>query len=338
MPTAVTLHETFKGPALRAGLDVYLILARAWREILVAEDAADRLEGLQHSWMDALKVLGILAAKDVPQYSQRHQIDSLWQSFLSNPRISKLPQPSLELLEKARRRSVELANMGEHDPNLLGEASSAAYKLIHGLLHEQAINIKVAGVAPVTVHYDPNGKFYCASSSALTAQIRWAYQPSLPHLLYGLIICDYVFAHEYLSHLMLPNSHLDSNVRERWLVATLIHAVIKAPDEPRWKRLLWMEYHKEVLDYVRTEKEKSDPEGAISEALVGELVGNAAADLYLSFPKQFWSMTKEIMECGEEQGKAERITEVLPDVDFLIPHLKAKVHTFSELQGLAKTL
>jgi hypothetical protein len=335
MSHAVTLAPQFNSPALRAGLEVHLILARAWGEIL---DAGDQLESPQHSWMDILKVQGMLAAKDVPQYTGRQQIQSLWQSFLGNPRISKLPQASLELLEKARLRTLDLANMSQHDPDLLGEASDAGHRLIHDLLHQKGISVKRMSVAPVTVHYDPTGKSYCASANASTEEIRWAYQPSRPHLLYGLIICDYVFAHEYLSHLMLPNPYFDSNVRERWLVATLIHAVIKAVDKPRWKRLLWMAYHNEVLNYVRAEKEKNDPEGAISEALVGELVESAAADLYLGFPEQFWSLTKEIMECRDDREKAELITTILPDLDRLIPHLKSKIHKISDLHDLAEAL
>jgi len=334
--TSVLLDEQFDAPSLRAGLEVMLLLARTMREAFERDDAAGCLEGEEFSWIDAIGWLGSAAAREVPQFQQVTEIADLWKSFLARAEIRNLPKDARAVLRRARDRSVRAARTKTSPLSDFDQANAAAYQKVQIVLTPHKLDHLLPSVpVPMEVFHDPEGKEYCASASRLTGKIRWSFQPQLAHPLYGLIILDYIFAHEYLSHLVPRNPHLGLSIQERWLVATLRRGIIHDQSEPYWKRVLWTTYRDALIRYVQREEERLKPDSMVTSFFGTALAEDSAHDLFLTNQPSFWGITTEILGQGDDKSGARRAAKVVEGLGRIQHRLEPsklyKIHDLLEI-------
>jgi hypothetical protein len=330
---AVTLGKSFDSEALSAGLDLMLLLARSLRETLQENDTATKVEDQKYNWMSAIELLGKTAASQVHKFSKVSEVKNLWDSFLATPEVRNLPKESQAILTAARDRSIVLASSNANAVSDLEAANTTAYLRVKALLARKGIKQKLPSAAvPVEVVYDPAGKQYCASASRLTGAIRWAYQPKVEHFLYGLMILEHIFAHEYLSHLVPTNSHMDVSFAERWLVVALTRGLVQDGREPLWKRYLWTFYRRKLMRHVDREEEKQNLDALMSSSFGAVLAEETATAIFYISEASFWKLTGEMMGKGDDAKLAEAATKIMEEFDPSRAPLDAtKVYTISTL-------
>jgi hypothetical protein len=331
--TNVIFAPEFAAPSLHVGLEVMLLLAKTMREAFERDDAAGCLEGENYSWIDAIGWLGSAAAREVPQFQKVIEIADLWKSFLAKAEIRNLPRDSLAVLTRARNRSVNAARKKASRLSDFDVANATAYQKVRAVLTPHKIH-DLLPLKPVSIDvvYDAEGKEYCASASRLTGKIRWAYQPQLAHLLHGLIILEYLFAHEYLSHLVPRNPHLDLTIQERWLVVALRRGIIHDPNESYWKRVLWTTYRNALVRYVQREEERLKPDSMVTSFFGASLVEDSALELYLANQPSFWGITTEVLGQGDDPVGAKRASKAVEGLGRVQSQLNSnKVYKIKDL-------
>ena len=240
MPNEVILSETFDVPAIRLGLDSLLLIGRAVREALSQPGAIDSFDASRGgSWIEIITSLGKLVVDREHRISEISEVGDLWSTFFGYNCVKKLGPEARAVLENARARCIGDATAKK---NLLGDlqvANAEGHRLVRKKLMALGANsFHPSTPLSIEVFYDESGKEYCAGSSKITNRIRWAYQP-VAHGLCAVVLGDFLYAHEYLSHLIPENSWLDSTIREQWLVAALVTAFRDDSSRPNWKNRLW---------------------------------------------------------------------------------------------------
>jgi hypothetical protein len=291
MPNQIELDSDFDAPALRAGVDVLLILARALRIAFSDPDIIDSLEHTEVSCTRVAQILGSLVADPRFSLSNRDEISNIWQAFFLHNDIRTLPDDQRAILERIRDESLTLTKMGTDCLEDLHEANVQAHKLVRDILAKHRLQRLIpSSPVPIELKNDPTGAGYCCATSRLTGKIVWSYQ-QVSHALIGLILADLIFCHEYLSHLAPQNPYLGHAIREQWLVAALVGSLRENRSYPRWKVRLWPAYQRMLQDYIAQSRST-----ALVRMFGYEGTEEASMLLYSSDPNLFWKLTVEILK------------------------------------------
>jgi hypothetical protein len=333
---AIEPSRDFLSPKLSGQLEAMVRIANAVRSVLEKTDFSDEDPGQKFTWISAVEVLAKCAAAQVPQFNSVSDLPNFWISFLASQPVQNLPTRYQQFLADVRNQS--LAAKQATAESLLDQANKAGLKRIKALLKSKGIAQEPPSSAvKVDLVYDSLGKEFCAAASPYSESIRWAFQPKLEHCLYGLICVEYVFAHEYLSHLVPKNHAIDISFKEQWLVVALNQAVVKAKSESVWERHLWAFYRERLKDHVDREVHKSDPDALKSSSFGDLLAKDTAVVLYLMHPKTFWNLTGEMMGNGEDEELAEAASEIMEQLDLENALLDTnKVYSINDLLDIIR--
>jgi hypothetical protein len=158
-------------------------------------------------------------------------------------------------------------------------------------------DLERAAEYPIRVHYNPGGDDYCASSSLFANEIGWNLQ-LVERALYGALILDMLFEHEYLSHMLPRNTFLSRNVQEIWLSAALFWESVELPGDPAEKHVqeaLWEFFRRELNKHF-------DPKNL--QFFGPWKLDHLAEQIYFFSPEIFWDITKGILECTDDRDNA----------------------------------
>jgi hypothetical protein len=161
---------------------------------------------------------------------------------------------------------------------------------------------------PIRAHYNPKGNDYCASSSLFVGEIGWNLQ-LVERSLYGALILEMLFEHEYLSHMLPRNNHLSKNVREVWLSAALFWEHDNEPIDQATRQVrafLWERFRRELGRFF-------DPKDI---EFFGPLKLDHVAERIRFFSEEiFWDITKAILECPDtKENVVDRLLRQLTDL------------------------
>jgi hypothetical protein len=311
MHSQIQLTESFKIPGYRAGLEVLLFLSRSLRQVFSEQSVIETFErSRKSSWLKVVNVFGAL--KVDPEFTayETAQISDLWDAFFRLNTIKQLEPELRAILGGARDKCVAAVNAKEDCLSELQHANEDGYAIVKSILIENGLEILMPpNPLPIEVFYDSAGQEYCAGSSPWTKIIRWAYQP-VPHALAGAIIGEFLFAHEYLSHLVPKNNFLDQTIREQWLVAALRGAILEDPSRAYWKNKLWSPYRLKLLSHVEEIARKLTPDASPVSPSGCEGAEEVLSHLYIKDRESFWRLTSEILTQEPDQEAARNAAEV----------------------------
>lgn len=314
--STVRLSKDFESVALTVSLEVMLLLARALRKVLHENYSTVTLDDEKFSWLNAIELLGQVAAKQVHRFKNIDEITNLWNSFLDLPETRNLSSEPRAILTAARENSIEFAAQGVSALADIDASNRSAYKTVKRLLNAHRIK-RPLPENPVNVYvvHDPEGKEYCAAADHEAGSIRWAFQPKVAHSLCALLTLEHVFAHEYLSHLVPTNSWMDVAFPERWLVVALTRGVVNQDSQSLWTRHLWSLFRAQLIRHVDRENEKRDPNLLVSSAFGSLLAEDSANAIYFMNRPSFWRITKEILDGGDDEETARVTKRIMEDFD-----------------------
>jgi hypothetical protein len=334
MGTTVQLNSDFDLPAYRTGLEVLLLLAEAINEVFSSQQTMDLLDGSEHgNWIELLRLLGDLNVDPQCRVSQTTHIGDLWDAFFHQNDVKNLETQLLGVFQAVRDKSVARAKSGNPITVYLDATNKLGHNIVTKILKKRDVEQLITpDPIPVEVFYDGPGGQYCAGSSLWTNKIRWAYQP-VPHSLWGALLADLVFAHEYLSHLVPRNKYLGSTVREQWLVAALRRALEEDKLVLYWKIRLWTPYRSALESHVTKLARILQPDASVVRYSGLQGAEENLRWLDIKHTKLFWRLTVEILRSKNDReiaAKAAHIAERLahrgvPAID------ERKVHSISEL-------
>jgi len=330
----IKTSSDFLSSNLLAQFEAMVRVATALRNMLETTDFSDEKRDQKFTWISAVEILAKAAAKQVPKFDKAADLNNFWVSFLASKDVQSMPRRYRKFLGAVRDRSLALSKLNAL--SVLDKANKVGYERVKALLKSKGIKQKPPGSAvPVELVYDSEGKEFCAAASPYRQSIRWAFQPKFEHCLYGLMCLDYVFAHEYLSHLVPTNPSMDVSFSEQWLVVALNRAVVNTSSEPISQRHLWAFYRKRLESHVEREIDKIDPDTLKSPSLGGLLVKDTANFIYILNPNTFWSLTGEMMGDGDDDQLANAAMRIMEDFDpDRIQLDKANTYSINDLQEL----
>jgi hypothetical protein len=312
-------------PAHEAVLQVTVLLAKAVHEILARPDMVYDFERVRMSAIDVPRIMGHFAAARLPAIgSSRPEqagggkaneasetLENIWDDFLREERIKRLPKNLIDLFEQHRDRSIRAAETEKGTFDYLKEANHSAYSFVRALLKKEDLDsLLPAAPAEVDVVFDAESRMYCAASDSLSGRIQWALQ-IVPHSLAAMVLVERVLAHEYLSHLVPRNRALGLAVLERWLVALLQEACLADRAQAHWKNILWPEYRKALEDHVAGIEHAKNPAANLVRTFGAAGVEVAATALYHSTPRPFWKFTRAVVTAASSEEEAAKIDRIL---------------------------
>lgn len=306
MAKTVTLTGDFEVPAYRAGLEVLLLLAEAVHRVFSADGTIDLLDrSEQGDWVELLSLLGKLNVDSQTRITETIRIGDLWDSYLRTNDLRILEPKAVAVFQSARDSSIAQAIARVSIVDYLDKANHSGHDIARQILKKHGMaELLPASPVSVEVFYDGPGEKYCAGSSIWTNQIRWAYQP-VAHALTGTVLADFVFAHEYLSHLAPCNKYLSSTIREQWLVAALRQGLEDDKLGPYWKIRLWPRYRSALESHVTGLARILQPDASV--VRYSGLRGAEENLRVLSIKDRslFWRLTREILESRDDARLAE---------------------------------
>jgi hypothetical protein len=305
MPSTVQLTKDFDIPAYLAGLEVLLHLAAAVTDAFSPKGIIDVLDASERGdWIALLFLLGKTHTDPQTRVVDTQRIDDVWQAYFLLNDVKHLEDQVLQILQQARAKSVASATAKHHIVSYLEVANDNGHSIAKQILKKHGLaQLLPAAPVQVEVFHDGSGTHYCAGTSRSTGQIRWAYQP-LKHALPGTILADFVFAHEYLSHLVPRNKHLNSTIREQWLVAALHHSLDDGKLGPYWKLRLWPHFRSALVSHVTSVATIIEPEASPVRYSGIQGAEEALRTLSVKDGPFFWQLTKEILESDDDQSVA----------------------------------
>jgi hypothetical protein len=311
MPGTLQPHSSFEDSAVQAQYRVLLALADGLRHVLSQAGTTRTLEAANLSVNELVTHVGLVAAQHIQDgVENAAEIEGIWNSCLAYPKISQASAACGKLLEAARTQSrVRLKSPAPFSE--LEARNHAAFQFIEEILSTHGLGrLMPAEPAVLELFYDGDAKHFCAGSSRIAKRIRWAYQP-VAHAVKAILLSELILAHEYLSHIVPLNSHLDQSVREGWLGAALLETMHVTPAIETWKRLLWADYREDL--YRRLLKIwEARPIAATSVRFEGlQGVEDQAIRLHSRSRAQFWRLTGLLLEQGDSAEAAADITSMM---------------------------
>jgi hypothetical protein len=308
------LHSSFQDPALHAQFRILVALARSMRDALAQPASILAFETAGLGSNDLISHLGSIAASHIIDGIENVQeIDGIWDACFANPRIRYAPPACRKVLDAARSQS--LIEVGKPDSfSDLISANRVAHRFVGDALRKHRLEgLLSPEPAFIEIFYDAQAKHFCAGSTRIAQKIRWAYQ-RVGHALEGLLLSDLVLAHEYLSHLVPLNTHLDQTVREGWLVSALEETFHLAPEVTNWKRSLWPQYRSDLYKHFLKVKEASPGVASVIrfEGFFG--LKEQAIRLHAKSVSRFWKFTGAILQQNESPEGAQDISWLLNEL------------------------
>jgi hypothetical protein len=301
MTKLLSLTGQFDVPGYRTGLEVLVLLAEAVDGAFSSPGAVDLLDASEKGdWIDLLFLLGNLNVDSKTKVSDTKNIGDLWDAYLGTNDLKILEPRVLAVFQKARRSSIARATADGPIVNYLDAANRSGHNIAREILKKYGLaTLLPSSRVPVEVFYDGTGETYCAGSHLWTNEIRWAYQ-ALEQALPGVVVSEFVFAHEYLSHLAPQNKYLNSTIREQWLVAALRHGLETDKLGPYWKIRLWPRYRTALESHVTGLAKILQPDA--SPVRYSGLRGaeEALRSLSLMNPSLFEKLTREILASKDD--------------------------------------
>jgi hypothetical protein len=330
-------NNDFALPAYRTGVEVLLLLAEAINEVFSSPGAIDVSDSSkQGDWISLLRLLGKLNVDPQTRISQTALISDLWDTFFRQNDVKGLENQVLALFKNARDRSVARATSGTSIVGYLDQANELGHGMVRKLLKKHGAD-KLLAPSPtaVEVFYDGAGQNYCAGSSIWTNRIRVAYQ-SVPHALLGTVIADLVFAHEYFSHLVPRNKHLNSTVREQWLVAALREALEEDKLALFWKTRLWTPYRSALESHVVALARVAQPDASVVRYSGVQGAEEQLRLLAAKHRKLFWHLTVEVLKSNDDREIAEKASQIATSLATRgLPTLvAAKIRSINDLANI----
>jgi hypothetical protein len=311
MRTNFRLTEDFGNPTHRDGLEIMLLLAQGLGGALSEPGAIEIFERSDSgSWLEVIKLLGKLQKDKETAIYEAKKIAKVWEKLFGLNSLAEYEPELIAILEKARDKCIVYSKDPGSGVAYLIRANGEGHKIAKSILEKH----KLGHLLPdkpvfLEIFYDEAGKEHCAGSSLLTNMIRWAYQP-LPHMLAGAILAEYIFAHEYLSHLAPKNEHLDLAIREQWLVAALRGVMEEDGSRPYWKNQLWDPYRTDLEGHAVAIAKLTDAQASANDFSGYQGVERVLNALYYKDRALFWSLTVEILGQKSDEKLAERALRV----------------------------
>jgi hypothetical protein len=328
--------KDFALPAYKAGVEVLLLLAEAINEVFSSTGTIDLLDRSEEGdWIELLALLGKLTADPQTKIVETARIGELWDNYFRQNDVKKLEAEVLDVFQAARDMSVARATATSLT-QYLDAANDWGHKTARQILKKHGVTqLLPASPVVVEVFYDGPGEKYCAGSSLWTKKIRWAYQP-VSHALMGVVLADFVFAHEYLSHLAARNKHLSSTIREQWLVAALRQSLEDDKLGPFWKIRLWPRYRSDLESHVIALAKIVHPDASVVRYSGFQGAEEQLRVLCMKYPDLFWKLTREILASKNNSRLASDATQIakglanrgLPDLD------TSKINKISDLAAI----
>lgn len=330
MPDIPQFDPSFEDTSLQAQFRILVALARALSHGLNQPATFLAFERAGLSGNQVVGHLGaIIAAHIEDGVEEVNAIDGIWDAAFAGPKFRNTIGPCRDILEAIRAQS--LAELPK--PNSffdLATANAAAHRFTKETLKKHGLDeLLPAEPARVEIFADLTAVHFCAGTSRMAHKIRWAYQ-QVPHALEGLLLADLILSHEYLSHLVPINSHLDQSVREGWLVSALRETFQSVPSVPRWKRALWVDHRSHLYrHFLKVQESLPGPPSAVLFEGFSAL-DEQAIRLHAKSTTQFWKFTGAILERPESQEGAKDIAwllyELVRRATEGIDHLMSRKH------------
>lgn len=295
MHSAPIKFETeFQAPIVRAQFDVLLALA---------EVIGPSLPDLYRSATNWNYV--VVAAVDSLTSQFAHvqvtaDATAIWGRVILDLGVQRLNKPAAAVVQSITQQlsaAVSFPSLYDGADYLTAKHEHAVQWLRELGVRRGLVDFGNATVFPIRAHYNPKGNDYCASSSLFVGEIGWNLQ-LVERALYGALILEILFEHEYMSHMLPRNSHLSKSVREVWLSSALFWEHDNEPGDQATRQVrsfLWERFRRELGKFF-------DPKDL---EFFGPLnLDHVAERIRYYSESTFWDITKAILECPDTKDNA----------------------------------
>jgi hypothetical protein len=310
----IKLDSVFQAPIVRAQFDVLLVLADAMSPLL------PDLYQVAGNWQRVVAAAAEALANQTAKVRTVADAIPIWNRVLIDLDVARLTPAAAAVLDSITKRLQAAVLIPYDGEDRLAAMHDAAVSWIRDLgVRRGLADLQQTRQYPLRAHYDPEGNDYCASSSLFADEIGWNLQ-LVERSLYGVLILDMLFEHEYLSHMLPRNSFLSKSVREIWLSTALYWELKSLPGNRAMKKVqefLWEKFRRELGRHF-------DPKDL---EFFGPLeIDNLARDIYSSSPEIFWDITKAILECADTRKNADLVDGLFQQLLYLTPdELRARL-------------
>lgn len=301
--TQVVFESPFRAPIVNAQFDVLLVLAECIAPSLPALYLA-----APGNWLKVVGVVAFELANQIPHVKSIDKATTIWNRVLLDLSIDNVTPAAKSVLDTITQQISTVVSAPFEGKQRLVKMHDIAVNWIKDLGARRGIPVLEAATPyTIRVHYNPKGDDYCASSSLFAGEIGWNLQ-LVDRALYGALILDMLFEHEYLSHMLPRNSFLSRDVREIWLSAGLFWESVSLPgnqEEKHVRETLWELFRRELNKYF-------DPRNL---AFYGPWkLDQLVEKIYFLAPDRFWEITKAMIECSDVRQNADAIDAFLRDL------------------------
>jgi hypothetical protein len=298
-PAQIKFDSVFKAPIVRAQFDVLMVLAEAMAPAL------PDLYRACSNWHRVVVAAAESLASQMPLVQATADAQAIWGRVLLDLGVQQLTAGAKVVIDSITTRLALTANGTYDGGNYLEASHTAGVRRIRHLGTVRAVaQLRDADPFPVRARYNPRGDDYCASSSLIANEIGWNLQ-LVERSLYGVLIFEMLFQHEYLSHLLPRNNYLSKQVREIWLSDALYWELVYQPGERaaiQVKKFLWEKFRRELARSFDTR----DIE------FFGPLeLDHLVQQIRVLSDEVFWDITKAILECADGKPNANLIDSLL---------------------------
>jgi len=321
----VQFDSVFVAPIVRAQFDVLMVLAQA-----IAPSLPD-LYRAATNWNRVVVAMADSFARQIENVATIDDANAIWGQVLLDLQVRRLAPAAATVVESITRRLEATIAASYDGAEYLVSRHDAAVQWVRGLGGRYGLAaLENAVVYPIRAHYNPKGDDYCASSSLYANEIGWNLQ-LVERSLYGVLILEMLFAHEYLSHMLPRNNFLSKNVREIWLSAALYWEYVDHLQDKAAKQVtkyLWEKFRRELGRHF-------DPDDI---AFFGPLeLDKLAETIRFSSEETFWEISRAILECADERENAQAVDAFFRDLLALSPQelkggLALKPHEWNILE------
>jgi hypothetical protein len=305
-PGAV-LSKDFQTPYVRERLDALLLFASVLRPLVVSLSKATDVEG-KPLWFNILDILAERIASQVPNLTHVSETTLIWKQFTSDLSIASLKPLAAGVIQSIQRELEK--SLAAWNPNFgldyLVEANGRASRRV-AQMEVQKLGRQQAETVPVLllIEYDPKSEQQHASSVRGTSEIRWRLQLE-EYSLWGALIADRVFEHEYFCHLLPVNTHLSAEIREGFLdgVLQFQHSLCtttgadEALAESRWNYALHR-FRDDLWDHF----DETLDEDQLKLRNLGQSPKRRGSN--------YWRLVGTVFDCPEGAAEAQQLKEML---------------------------
>jgi hypothetical protein len=324
----ISLTSTFQSPHALAQLQVLLIVATAIRGKL-----SDLYEcagpGASREWHEIIGRFAEDLSREMQEIQTTGAALRIWANFERSQFATNSPATSQVLKEIGDeiQRSLESGS----DPLVeIEDANTKAYAWISTLV--QTYN--VSGILPkapakLTIDADFEGRKTCASSSPLIDNITWFFQYG-PQSLWGALSLEAIFRHEYLSHILPRCRGLGKEVREGWLMSTLVEEMQQSEDsaDAPIQVLILLRFREELARFLGKN---------IQSVYCPPGIDRGAVKVRATSTYMFWALNRDLLKLDYQPEIVRRITTLLYRLSFMRERELRKLAE-SEWPGIMKVL